>query len=65
MLAIHVPEPLHERLVFIGHREPASEDIGEAGTGLCAEMLVEVEEEVVEDGKLLVDGGLAVADLLV
>lgn len=65
LLAIQVPKSLHKGLVLLWYCESGRENIGEAGSGMCAEMLVEVEKEIVEDGELMVDGGLAVANLLV
>lgn len=65
LLVIHAPEALHKGLVFLGYCKPGGKDVGVAGTGVRAEVLVEVEEEIVKDGELLVDGGVAVADLLV
>lgn len=65
LLAVHVPKSLHKGFVFLRYCEPRSEYVGEAGAGMCAKVLVEVEQQVVEDGELLVDRGVAVADLLV
>lgn len=65
LLAIHVPKPLHESLILLWYGESGREDVGEAGSGMYAEVLIEVKKEIVKDGELLVDGGLAVTDLLV
>lgn len=61
-LAIHLPESLHEQLVLLGHGEVEGIVLCEVGPAAEA---VEVEEDVVEDRQLVVDGRSAVANLLV
>ena len=62
-MTVHVPQALHEDLVLVRDARPGREAVGGAGAPLQAEALVEVEQEVVEDGQLVVAGHLALADL--
>lgn len=56
-----MPQALHEDLVFLGH----SRNLGEGLRYRFACLLVEIEEKIVEEGKLVMDRHVGFADLLV